>query len=134
MLRQTGLPAPSCPLPPISPFQSSSCAPHSSRAFPWLRDHLVVSMVRDGNSTALINDPQVNPLAYSNGLRDPEDVAKPNVHPLVVSFMGFPVLLVVAMVDILPGQELLSRYGRRYWDRVREGLCAANSVARIVDV
>ena len=95
------------------------------RAFTWLKDHLVLSMVREGNAAALINDPQISPLVHSNGSSEPEVVALPNVHPLVINFMGFPLVLVVAMVDIEPGQEILFRYGSLYWDRFRESLCSA---------
>ena len=97
------------------------------RAFPWLKDHMVLSMVREGNAAALINDPQISPLVYNNdgASHEPEVVALPNVHPLVINFMGFPLVLVVAMVDIEPGQEILFRYGSLYWDRFRESLSSA---------
>eukprot|EP00951_Prasinocladus_malaysianus_P037657 scaffold406371_cov41-Prasinocladus_malaysianus.AAC.1 len=91
-------------------------------------------MVRDGNATALINDPEIDPLAYKKHTSEPKLVAKPNVYPVVVSFMGFPIVLVVALNDIYPGQELLFRYGQRYWAKLRERLLAANAATNVVQI
>jgi len=100
-------------------------SPDVARAFSWLPDQLVLSTAHQGNILALINDPEVDPLAYLAPMDEPPVVGKPNVHPLVVSLVGFPVVLMVALVDILPGQELMHRYGRAYWERVRPSLLAA---------
>jgi len=102
-------------------------SPDMKRAFPWVRDHLVLSMVREANPMSLINDPSISPLSYNSP--DPlQRVSPPNVAPLVVSFLGFPLVLVVAICDITPYQELLYCYGREYWAKLRETLRALQVV------
>jgi len=99
-------------------------SPDIKRAFPWANGPLVLSMAREANHMALINDPTISPFAYS-APATPTVVSPPNVAPLVVSFLGLPVVLVVAICDITPYQELLYCYGRGYWDKLRERLRAA---------
>eukprot|EP00873_Tetraselmis_striata_P023557 jgi/Tetstr1/443821/TSEL_003275.t1 len=97
-------------------------SPDIKRAFPYCANApLVLSMAREANRMALINDPTISPFAYG----PPAAVSPPNVAPLVVSFLGLPIVLVVVICDIAPYQELLYCYGHGYWDKLRERLRAA---------
>jgi len=98
-----------------------------AEAFPWLQDKLVLSMVGDGDALALINDPEIEPLASRHAAEKPRLVARANVLPVLVSFLGIPLVFMVASRDIGAGDELLMRYGRGYWDSLRSRLLSAGA-------
>ncbi|GIM09896.1 hypothetical protein Vretimale_13701 [Volvox reticuliferus] len=75
---------------------------------------LELNMLGYGNMAALINDPRVRPQAWlvQNDVDDPRP-ANCMVLPVCVRGLVLPVL--VALRDIVPGEQLLRDYGAAWW-------------------